>query len=135
MLAMNEALTVASLHQHVLIDAANHTMELVVSDDKLSLAIGKKGQNVRLTAKLTHWHIDIMTEEQARKVREAERAEVYKIPLLPPGTRDKSQGLWVVKNAEFSVEEPIAYSSILVLPTITASAAKTFSITWALYGA
>ena len=45
---------------------------------------------MRLTAKLTHWHIDIMTEEQARKVREAERAEVYKIPMLPRAWRRNS---------------------------------------------
>src|SRR5262249_10899648 len=36
-----------------------------------------------------HWHIDIMTEEQARKVREAERAEIYKIPMLPAGMAEK----------------------------------------------
>jgi len=60
-----------------------------VPEDQLSLAIGKKGQNVRLTAKLTHWHIDIMTEEQARKVREMDRAEIYKIPCLAEGVHEK----------------------------------------------
>jgi len=53
----------------VLIDAAGHTMELVVPDDKLSLAIGKKGQNVRLASQLTGWRIDIHSES---KMREAE---------------------------------------------------------------
>src|SRR5262245_38401329 len=41
----------------VLIDAETHTMELIVPDDKLSLAIGKKGQNVRLASQLTGWKI------------------------------------------------------------------------------
>lgn len=71
------------------LDRETQRARVIVPEDQLSLAIGKKGQNVRLTAKLTHWHIDIMTEEQARKVREAERAEVYKIPMLPPGTAEK----------------------------------------------
>src|SRR5258708_6779072 len=43
----------------VIIDAGSHTMELIVPDDKLSLAIGKKGQNVRLASQLTAWRIDI----------------------------------------------------------------------------
>ena len=71
------------------LDRETQRARVIVPEDQLSLAIGKKGQNVRLTAKLTHWHIDIMTEEQARKVREAERAEIYKIPMLPAGTAEK----------------------------------------------
>ncbi|MCY3024260.1 MAG: transcription termination factor NusA [Planctomycetota bacterium] len=71
------------------LDRETQRARVIVPEDQLSLAIGKKGQNVRLTAKLTHWHIDIMTEEQARKVREAERAEVYKIPMLPAGMAEK----------------------------------------------
>ncbi|MFH0939267.1 MAG: transcription termination/antitermination protein NusA, partial [Planctomycetota bacterium] len=71
------------------LDRETQRARVIVPEDQLSLAIGKKGQNVRLTAKLTHWHIDIMTEEQARKVREAERAEIYKIPMLPQGMAEK----------------------------------------------
>ena len=44
---------------HVLIDEANHYATVVVPDDQLSLAIGKEGQNARLAARLTGWHIDI----------------------------------------------------------------------------
>jgi len=42
-------------------------MEVVVEDRQLSLAIGKKGQNVRLAAKLSGWKIDIKSEEEKRK--------------------------------------------------------------------
>jgi N utilization substance protein A len=42
-------------------------MEVVVEDKQLSLAIGKKGQNVRLAAKLTGWKIDIKSEEEKRR--------------------------------------------------------------------
>jgi len=48
----------------VIIDAQGHRMELVVPDDKLSLAIGKKGQNVRLASQLTGWRIDIHSESK-----------------------------------------------------------------------
>ena len=47
-------------------------MEVVVEDKQLSLAIGKKGQNVRLAAKLTGWRIDIKSEEEKRKEVEAQ---------------------------------------------------------------
>ncbi|MBQ1449752.1 MAG: antitermination protein NusA, partial [Eggerthellaceae bacterium] len=43
----------------VTIDEENHYATVVVSDDQLSLAIGKEGQNARLAARLTGWHIDI----------------------------------------------------------------------------
>lgn len=71
------------------VDRETQRARVIVPEDQLSLAIGKKGQNVRLTAKLTHWHIDIMTEEQAKKVRDVERAEIYKIPNVPQGTAEK----------------------------------------------
>jgi N utilization substance protein A len=46
----------------VYVDEENNSMEIIVPDDQLSLAIGKRGQNVRLAAKLTGWKIDIKTE-------------------------------------------------------------------------
>src|SRR3954469_6203603 len=54
----------------VVIDAETHTMELIVPDDKLSLAIGKKGQNVRLASQLTGWRIDIHSESKVRELEE-----------------------------------------------------------------
>ena len=48
----------------VVVDDENHAMEVIVPDDQLSLAIGKKGQNVRLAAKLSGWKIDIRTETE-----------------------------------------------------------------------
>lgn len=52
----------------VYIDEQNRHMEVVVADDQLSLAIGKKGQNVRLTSKLTGWKIDIKSESKMEKI-------------------------------------------------------------------
>src|SRR5437762_11390853 len=56
-------------------------------------------------------------------------------PLEPPGTRDKSHGFRVNFTPEFSVDEPIANSSMLVLPNGIAPAARNFRITVASYGA
>jgi N utilization substance protein A len=52
----------------VYIDEENRHMEMVVADDQLSLAIGKKGQNVRLASKLTGWKIDIKSESRMEKL-------------------------------------------------------------------
>jgi N utilization substance protein A len=48
----------------VIIDEDNNTMEVIVPDDHLSIAIGKKGQNVRLASKLTQWHLDVISESR-----------------------------------------------------------------------
>ena len=48
----------------VYMDNAERAMQVIVPDDQLSLAIGKRGQNVRLAAKLTHWKIDIKSESE-----------------------------------------------------------------------
>lgn len=53
----------------VIVDEAEKSMEVIVPDDQLSLAIGKKGQNVRLAAKLTGWKIDINTESAAKETQ------------------------------------------------------------------
>jgi transcription termination/antitermination protein NusA len=59
----------------VIVDEERHSMEVVVADDQLSLAIGKRGQNVRLAAQLTGWRLDIKSEskleEQMSGVRSA----------------------------------------------------------------
>ncbi len=52
----------------VYVDSEEQAMEIIVPDDQLSLAIGKKGQNVRLAAKLTGWKIDIMSESRAAEI-------------------------------------------------------------------
>lgn len=51
----------------VYINEEEHGMEVIVNDDQLSLAIGKKGQNVRLASKLTGWKIDISSESEVEK--------------------------------------------------------------------
>ncbi len=66
------ALSPAKVSRVSITDDDNKVMEVLVEDSQLSLAIGKKGQNVRLAAKLTGWKIDIKSEEEKRKEVEAE---------------------------------------------------------------
>jgi N utilization substance protein A len=61
------ALSPAKIGRVTVIDPVEHHMEVIVDDSQLSLAIGKKGQNVRLAAKLLGWKIDIKSEEEKRQ--------------------------------------------------------------------
>lgn len=68
----------------VVIDEANDRIEVVVPDEQLSLAIGRRGQNVRLASQLSGWAIDILTEEQEserRQVEFKERSELFMVGL------------------------------------------------------
>jgi len=62
-----KALQPAKVSRVTVIDASDKHLEVVVDDSQLSLAIGKKGQNVRLAAKLLGWKIDIKSEEEKRQ--------------------------------------------------------------------
>jgi N utilization substance protein A len=69
---VTNALSPAKTQRVQIMDDREHVMEVVVEDKQLSLAIGKKGQNVRLAAKLTGWRIDIKSEEEKRREVEAQ---------------------------------------------------------------
>jgi len=64
-----------------IVDPEEKRLEVIVEDTQLSLAIGKKGQNVRLASKLIGWNIDIKSEEEKRREIEAQMAA-----LTAPGT-------------------------------------------------
>jgi N utilization substance protein A len=63
----------------VIVDEADGRMELVVPDEKLSLAIGRKGQNVRLAAQLTGWKLDIISESKFKQMEEEAIAALQQI--------------------------------------------------------
>jgi N utilization substance protein A len=75
------ALSPAKIARVTIVDALGKHMEVVVDDTQLSLAIGKKGQNVRLAAKLLGWRIDIKSEEEKRQEVESQMAAV--VPGAP----------------------------------------------------
>ena len=61
------ALSPAKVNQVRITDIENRQMEVIVNEDQLSLAIGKRGQNVRLATKLVGWNIDIRSEEEIKR--------------------------------------------------------------------
>ena len=71
-----KALSPAKISRVTIIDAAEKHMEVVVDDLQLSLAIGKRGQNVRLAAKLIGWKIDIKSEEEKRREVESQMQDL-----------------------------------------------------------
>ena len=112
----------------VSVNEADKTMQVIVPDDQLSLAIGKRGQNVRLAAKLTHWKIDIKSEgevdsdsERKEALRRAE--EVFQTPKaecgghalanLKPPKRAKRRGGPTVESVVTDAPTPRDDISIL----------------------
>jgi N utilization substance protein A len=77
---VTSALSPAKAQRVSVVDDAERVMEVIVEDKQLSLAIGKKGQNVRLAAKLTGWKIDIKSEEEKRREVEAQFGELEAEP-------------------------------------------------------
>ena len=61
------ALSPAKVNQVRITDIEHRQMEVIVNEDQLSLAIGKRGQNVRLATKLVGWNIDIRSEEEIKR--------------------------------------------------------------------
>ncbi|MBI4168906.1 MAG: transcription termination/antitermination protein NusA [Acidobacteria bacterium] len=69
---VTNALNPAKINRVQLTDPENKSLEVVVDDEQLSLAIGKKGQNVRLASRLAGWKIDIKSEQEKKREVEAE---------------------------------------------------------------
>ena len=84
---VTNGLSPARVQRVSVVDEADRVIEVVVEDRQLSLAIGKKGQNVRLAAKLTGWKIDIKSEEEKRREVEAQFDDLgaEPAPLSVPG--------------------------------------------------
>ena len=64
----------------VIIDEDEHAMEVIVPDDQLSLAIGKRGQNVRLAHRLSGWKLDVRSDSEAEEEARTARASLNAIP-------------------------------------------------------
>ena len=85
---VTNAISPAKVQRVSIVDDAEKVMEVIVEDKQLSLAIGKKGQNVRLAAKLTGWKIDIKSEEEKRREVEAQFGELE----VPADGGDAAEG-------------------------------------------
>ena len=89
-LFVTNALSPAKVQRVSIVDDHERVMEVVVEDKQLSLAIGKKGQNVRLAAKLTGWRIDIKSEEEKRREVEAQFQDL-ELPAEPAAEADGTE--------------------------------------------
>ncbi len=78
-----KALQPAKVSRVTVIDPGEKHLEVVVDDSQLSLAIGKKGQNVRLAAKLLGWKIDIKSEEEKRQEVEQQMTQLVAVAATP----------------------------------------------------
>jgi N utilization substance protein A len=78
-----KALQPAKVSRVTVVDSAEKHLEVVVDDSQLSLAIGKKGQNVRLAAKLLGWKIDIKSEEEKRQEVEQQMSALVTQTVTP----------------------------------------------------
>jgi N utilization substance protein A len=78
-----KALQPAKVSRVTVVDSGEKHLEVVVDDSQLSLAIGKKGQNVRLAAKLLGWKIDIKSEEEKRQEVEQQMAAMAPVAATP----------------------------------------------------
>ncbi len=93
--------------KNLVIDEARRSVKIIVDPDQLSLAIGKKGQNARLTSKLTGWNIDIEKEETAELGFEAKVARAIKELAVIPGI-EKETAEALVRSGFHSLEGLLA---------------------------
>jgi len=99
----------------VVVDEANRSMEVIVPDEYLSVAIGKRGQNVRLASKLTGWNIDVKGETDYSKAMRSGYDSLMSLPGVGASTADAlyEQGFYSTEElANASVEELVQIKGI-----------------------
>ena len=112
-----KALQPAKVSRVTVLEGQDKHLEVIVDDSQLSLAIGKKGQNVRLAAKLLGWKIDIKSEEEKRQEVEAQMSQVMGqpntpldiVPELEPGIIEKlvAAGITTVEQVDDMTPEQL----------------------------
>ena len=100
----------------VVLDQDENRIEVVVPDEQLSLAIGRRGQNVRLASQLSGWGIDIMTEEQESERRQKEFAERSELFIAGLDVDEMIAQLLVSEG--FQSMEEVGYVELSELSTI-----------------
>jgi transcription termination/antitermination protein NusA len=99
------------------VDEARKRMRIVVGDDQLSLAIGKRGQNARLTSKLTGWQIDIEAEPTTNVVFEEKMAQAVQALAGIPGITSEQADVLV--HAGITSLEDLLQAEVTDLQSIT----------------
>ncbi|MGD9865729.1 MAG: transcription termination factor NusA [Pseudodonghicola sp.] len=91
----------------VVVDEDTHTMDIAVTEEKLSQAIGRGGQNVRLASQLTGWRLNVMTQDEASAKSEAEAQRIARTFVEALGVDEEVASVLVEEG--FSSLEEIAY--------------------------
>jgi len=93
--------------QSIIVDEDKHSMDIAVAEDKLSQAIGRGGQNVRLASKLTGWDLKVMTQDQVAAKSEAEQEAARQLFMAKLEVDQEIANILVQEG--FSTVEEIAY--------------------------
>jgi transcription termination/antitermination protein NusA len=117
-----KSLSPAKVTRVQIVDSEEKRLEVIVEDTQLSLAIGKKGQNVRLASKLIGWNIDIKSEEEKRREIEAQMTaltspgtSLSELKGVGPKTIDKLEGAGITsieKLADMTPEQLVEIPGI-----------------------
>jgi len=91
----------------IVVDEDSHSMDIAVTEEKLSQAIGRGGQNIRLASELTGWELNVMTEQAAEKKSESEAAKLVQTFKEQLDVDEEVAAILV--QAGFSTIEEIAY--------------------------
>ena len=94
----------------IVIDEEAGNVEVVLNEEQLSLAIGRRGQNIKLISQLTGWHIDMMTEAQEAEHREAETKERVELFMKALDIDDMMARILIQEG--FAKVEDIAYIAL-----------------------
>lgn len=104
--------------QSIVVDEDSHSMDIAVAEDKLSQAIGRGGQNIRLASQLTGWELNVMTESDAEAKSESESRKVVQTFMKQ---LDVDEDLASILAQEgFSTIEELAYVPVSELASIEA---------------
>ncbi len=102
----------------IVVDEDAHSMDVVVSEEQLAVAIGRNGQNVRLASELTGWSLNILTEEAAAQKNQDEYAKISQLFIEKLDVDEEVADILVQEG--FSTLEEIAYVPIAEMAEIEA---------------
>jgi len=100
----------------IVVDEDAHSMDIAVSEDKLSQAIGRGGQNIRLASQLTGWDLNVMTESDAEAKSESESSKLVQMFMMQLDVDQDVAG--ILAQEGFSTIEELAYVPVSELASI-----------------
>ena len=94
----------------IMVDEEKHSMDVVVDEENLAIAIGRGGQNVRLASELTGWEINLMTVDESKKKHEAETVSIRALFIEKLDVDEEVADILIAEG--FSTLEEVAYVPI-----------------------